>query len=635
MTPEDIQLCIVAGRIGPLLEATVAARGVSVRRYLLGRCEEALRLADPGSISEAVRTQALELGLPIAAGAGAPSHAVLVPFEAMGIGLVRTLFVTFRPHTPEDDGSVDDAMRVSRSSQAAVRRALQLAAVHEGRGDASGHLLTAAQPAAFRGVRIRGASLGAATYVSAMSLWTRRAVLPGVVVTGALQGSSMRSVGKLAAKLDGVRGAPFEGLKLVVPAPDRDALPAKVEGVEIIGVADTDALLEATLSELPPPAPRHDELVYDALRAFNSGWQGWRWAGMRAQLEELLVTLPARRIDLHVQVLAMLGAAVRHLGDPDESMRILDRGTRLAESPEGRAGVPDAPLVWLERQRAMTLRQLGVFETARDAASNAVRISQEARMRDQLIWSHGTAGLVATSLSDPEAAIEHQRSALRIALDHAPASAPRSAAYLVEALGRAGRLDEARQAFAEGLDLISRHVDGRSALSKMVWLRISFASALLEAEQHAEALEALNQPNVRDAILAQPMPGLLGRRLLGAALVALGDLEAGYALLAASPSAYGRLLNGHNAFVAQQNVLHEVVLRAYHDRLSRDAVARAHIAIEGLPQYEAATRLLGPIAREALEALHTEPADAHASQARRLAIDGSVRRLLRACERLG
>ena len=629
MTPDEIDLHVLAGAAAPLLLAARDARGIARRRYLLDAAERALRLADPGAIDEPARAVAADLGLEGALGkspAPPPPHAVRVPFVSRGLGFVRTLFVTFRPWARPLELPADG------DAAASVTGALALAA-EKAAHTAEGHVLTAAQPDAFRAARVEGTSLGAAAFVSAFSLWTRRPVRPGVVVTGALDGEAIRSVGQLAAKLEGVQRTPLRVTTFLVPAHDREALPRAVEGVEIVGVADVETLVAQALEDAPAPAPNHDELVHDALKRFRGGWRGWRWAGLRAELEALLGDLPGRRPDLLVQVHAMLAAVVRHLGDPKESLEVLERARLIAESDEGREAVPDAPLALFERQRAMSLRQLGASEPAGEAAERAVAVAKRGRLRGELIPSHGTAGLVASSRGDLREAIAHHRAALSTALRHTPPSAPRSSTYLIAALGQAGDLEGARAAYEDGRAQIATHSRPSARASREAWLRAAFAEALRAHGEVSECLDTLDDPSVRAAIDRHPLPGLLARRTLGLARVARGDVDAGLALLAGSPAAYGHLAAGHTAFVAQQNVLHEARARLRLGALGEDARARLRFALAALPPYEAAARWLQPKAAAVLGALDDvgEPGGPDAEAALAVALDA----LLGACERLG
>lgn len=620
---EEIDLCVVGGVIGPLLQAAADEPSIARRRYLLHALERALRLADPGMISDAFRQAAEALGLaPPSTSPEPPSNAVLVPLVARDFGFVRTLFVTFRPW-----GDVLDRA-LSRTSASTVLAALELAAEVTGRGTAEGYALTPAQPHAFEHLEVDGDSLGAAAFVSAASLWTGRPIRPGTVVTGALRGRQVCEVGGLAAKLEGVQRTSLPVRTFIVPAADARALPQSEE-LAVVGVATVDELLDASLEPTAARRADNDELVHDAMRSFRKGWEQWHWAGMQAQLERLLGGLPDRRPDLLVQVYAMLAGTIRHGGQPEESLDILDRARAILDTEDGRAGVPDQPLSFFFRQRAMALRQIGAFDAAWEAAVAAIHAAEHGRLRGELIPSHGTAGLVASSRGQEHKAIEHHRQALAIALRHAPSSAPRSTSYLVQSLARDGRWEEAEHTFREGLEQIARFSSERSQGSRNAWLRVSYAGALASEGRSSHAIAVLDHPAVRDAIVAQPRPGLEARRALGLALVMTGREAEGYATLAASPTAYGRLLGGHSRSIAEQNVLHEAVLRLERGELTDDARARALRAIEEIPAYDAAAAWLQPLAANAADALEDIDAFGRADAA------ASLRALLDACERLG
>jgi len=623
LNTDEIELYVVGGLLEPLLRAAANERSIAKRRYLLHALERTLHLADPGMVPDAAREAAKGLGLALpAAAAMAPPNAVRVPFVAGDFGFVRTLLVTFRPWSDVLDRAL------SHGSATTVLEALELAAELSGRGTAEGYTLTAAQPHAFELLRVEGDSLGAATFLSAVSLWTRRPVRPGIVVTGALRGWRIAGVGGLAAKLDAVRRTPLDPCTFVVPAADLRAI-GRADGIQVVGVETAEALIETALEPSAPQAPDSEELVHDAMRAFRAGWQRWHWAGLQAELQRLLGMLPDQRPDLLVQVHAMLAATVRNGGRPEESLEILERARAILDTHDGRTGVPDAPLSFFFRQRAMALRQVGAFDAAWDDALSAIRAAEHGRLRGELIPSHGTAGLIASSRGQEGIAIEHHRQALAIALRHAPRSAPRSSSYLAPALARAGRWDEAERAFGEGLDQIARYSSERSSASRNAWLRVNYAAALAGGGHCSAALAVLDHPSVRDAVAAQPQPGLEARRALGIALVRAGRDAEGYALLAASPTAYGRLLGPHSRSIAEQNVLHEALLRVERGELTLDARARALRAIDGIPAYDAAAAWLQPLAANAADAIDDIEAFGAADAA------GAIGALLDACQRLG
>jgi hypothetical protein len=169
-------------------------------------------------------------------------------------------------------------------------------------------------------------------------------------------------------------------------------------------------------------------------------------------------------------------------------------------------------------------------------------------------------------------------------LAHRPSNAARSRAYLIEALGRAGRGKEAareyRLALREAEDDARRGVDG-----KLAWVRTSYAAALLALGRTREVLAALAHPSVDAAIAGTPMPGLRARRLRGiaAARTARGrrDREAALGLLEGSPFAYDGLEPALRT-MAHVNVLWAARLRAEQGEVRPIEALRASLA--SLPQ---------------------------------------------------
>lgn len=626
---------VCAGDPRPLLDALAQETRVSRRRFLLHVLERLLAWADPGTLDDATREAAIAAGLgrdAVAAPPAAPTHAVLVPFVAPGShAFVRTLFVTYRPYGGEDE------LELSATSRAAVSRAIAAAAARLGRsmgGGADGHVLAAAQPDVFRGLRVEGASLAAAAFVSATSLWTRRAVRAGTAITGALAaGGAVASVGEVASKLTAARSAP-RVRRLVMPAHDRDALgttrrAGEPAALEVLGVRNVDELLRETLEASARPAPSLDSRVRAADRAFRGGWQRWQWPGLRAELEPLLAEAlaqsPAQRPDLVVELGAMLAAVLRHVGETDASLSLVARAEAVRDADS--EGVPDAPLAKLARQKAMSLRQRGDFREATLAARESIAAAKHGRLRGELIPSHGTAGLVALSRGDVRAATRHHHAALELARRHTPASAPRAASYLVEALGHAGRLDDAARVFDEAQQDIAAHTSSAARGPREAWLRTSFAGALLRAGDAEGARSTLDHLAVREAIATEPFPGLQARRWLGLALCRAGRVEDGLTWLAHSPSAYGRLLAGHALALAHQNVLHEARSRLGLEVLDDDARARALDALHFVPT----ARWLRPYADRCAEVLRGRAR----GRAFRAELAETLDALLDACERLG
>jgi tetratricopeptide (TPR) repeat protein len=622
----DAELAVAAGRIDLLLDRVRTAGSIAARRFALDALARGLLLADPGAVGEDQRREALALRVDpsTVAAASAPRspHAVGVPLVARepGVGFVRQVHVTFDPaRLIDDEGFLDPGARraIADALSAAARRARPPS-------DPARHRLVAAQPLALRHARVQGRSLSAAAFVSAVSLWSERPVRDGVVVTGALAGEAVTSVGAMAPK---TRAAAAHGAaRLVVPAADLEAARAvDAPGLEIVGVADADALLEATLAAPRGPRVRPERAVQEARALFATGWRGYRWPTVREHLARLSGTLPLRRVDLRTEVLTRLAAAHRHLGDPLGSLELLREAEAIVTSDEGRLAVPDAPITYLWQQAAMTHRQLCHFEEAARAAERGVEVARRARLRGELIKALGCLGLVAISRGRSHEAVEAFAESLEVTLAHEPDRTARTRAYLIDALARAGDAEAAGRHFAAAM----REVEAEGDRSRESWVRTSWAGALARLGRPAEAIAALDVPAVRASLEEEPLPGLLARRHLGVALCARGEPERGFEILAASPLVHGRALEPHLRFLAHLNVLFEARARLAAGAFGADVAGRARRALEHVPRHGRVPRFLG----EPLEA--TRRALAASTPGAGVEALEALEALLERCERLG
>lgn len=602
----DVELAIVAGRIDVLLERARRAGSIAARRHALDALARGLLLADPGSVDEATRAAALELRVDAStvAAAAAPRqpHAVEAPLVAEGAALVRQVYVSYDPiGAASDDGLLGPGARqVCREAIVAAARRAPAAQ------DPATHHLVAAQPAALTGARIDGPSLGAAAFVSAVALFSGRATQPSVVVTGSIAGEAVTGVGAMAAKVEAATA--HRASALVVPEADEAVARAHARLIgsplRVIGVADVDALLRATLGPRRRRRLSPEQRMSEVNREFRAAWEGYRWPTVRASLARVSATLPPGRVDLQVEALTRLGAAERHLGDPMGSLAWLERARELSRSDAGRRGVPDAPLSYLWLQTAMTLRQLGRFTEASRAAERAAEVAERARLRREHVKALGCVGLVAMSRRRFDAATEAFDEALAIGLDFEPDRTARSHAYLIEAHGAAGREAEARAHFEAAREELERTGDegGQAA-----WVRTSFAGALLALDRPEEAAAVLDCDAVHEALEGSPLPGLLARRHLGLALCASGEARRGYEILAASTVVHGRALEPHLAFRAHLNVLHEARERLEAGAWGPDIEGRARAALDRVPQHGELPKLLGKALTRARRSLSRRP----------------------------
>ncbi|MEZ4335881.1 MAG: S16 family serine protease [Sandaracinaceae bacterium] len=586
--PGSAEWAVVAGRVDLLLAQARDARGIAARRFALDALARGLLLADPGTVDDATREAAIALRVDPSTVATSTAerqpHAVAVPLvdrAAAERSFVRQVHVVFDPVALQVDADpLEPSAR--RAIAAAIRGA---AADAPPPSDPALHRLVAARPRALAGVRIDGPSLGAAAYASAVSLWSGRRVRPNVVVTGAVEGDAVLSVGEIPAK---VRAALAHGAStLVVPAADAAVARAEAKGtaLSIVAVADRRALREAVLAPSAGPRRKPEHEVAEARREFGNGWRGYRWPAIHASLSRVSGTLPAARVDLRVEILCRLAAAQRHLGDPAGSLAILEEAQQIVQSPEGRVAVPDEPIAYLLQQSAMTEKQLCRFAEARRDAHEAVEVARRARMRGVLIKALGVEGLVALAEGDPDAAIASFDESLEVTLAHDPHETARTRAYLIEAHGAAGHLDEAREQLGAAMEELDAKGENESRRASESWVRTSWGGALLALGRAEEAVAALDHPSVRVSLEDEPLPGLTARRWLGLALARAGRPEQGFEVLAASPIVHGRALEPHLSFLAHLNVLFEARARVTLDAWSSDIAGRARRALESVPTY--------------------------------------------------
>jgi tetratricopeptide (TPR) repeat protein len=605
LDPLAFETAIRAGRIEPLLASAEEVEGIAARRYSVDLLGRALALADPGSVRAAERARARALGVEeaiVALSEGEPPpHAVRIPLLDVHReqAFVRMAFVEFDPA-----GALPPRPLLDESARDAVADALAMAArIASPPRDHDRFRLAFARPRALDGAALEGNSLAAAAFVSAVSLWSDRAVRPRIAITGALDDAIVRRVGGVSAK---VRAAAEAGMEAIVVPLENEAEAKAIGGLTIVAVRTVSELLERTLSEVRARAsPEH--AMREARAAFSEGWRGYLWPSIGERLSRLAGALPEGRPDLQVEALARLAAARRHLGDPEGSLRVIEAAQAILSDEAARSALPDAPLTLLEQQRAMTELKLFRFGKAAQAAKRAIVIARRARLRGEWIKALGCAGLVAMGQGRWEKARAAFDEALALTLVHAPSSAARSRVYLLDALGRLGREREARNEWLSAMEEVADG-DARARREKEAWVRTGWGGALVSMRLHHEALEVLDVPAVHDAIHDHPLPGLLARRHLGIALFHAGGAarKRGLHLLAGSPAAHGHALEPGLSSMGHVNVLIEGMLRTHVGEWNRDIEARSMVALASLPEYGAALHWIGPAKERATRAVEEE-----------------------------
>ncbi|MFK7987253.1 MAG: S16 family serine protease [Sandaracinaceae bacterium] len=591
----DGEFAILAGRVSFLIERVRAATSIARRRYALDMLARGLLHADPGSVSDTLRQQAsvLKVDPSTLAATDVPRlpHAVGVPLvdRARGLGFVRQLHVTYDPAGLTQDGLLSPHARHA-AAEAIAAAAARVAPSRP----AEAHALVAAQPAVLREARVDGSSLAAAAFVSAVSLFSGRPVRDDRVVTGALAGERVLSVGEIRAKVDGARDRGASAI-LVPAANAEDARLHAGPKLKVIGVGTVDELIASALEPAPATMDAESQATH-ARSLARTAWNGYRWPSVSAQLARISATLPERRVDLRVDVLTRLGAAHRHSGDPVGCREWLSEALAIVDSEEGQRAVPDAPRIDLWIQIAMTERQLCRFGPAAKAAKRSVAVARRARLRGAMVKALGTAGLVAMSRDRVESAIALFGESLELNIAHTPNRTARSRAYLIEALGRGGQATRMRTELEIALEEASDP-------ARASWVRTSAAAAFLALDQPRDAVGVLNDSSIEASMLDEPLPGLLARRRLGIALIRDGAGERGFEMLAASPLVHGRALAPHLSFLAHVNVLHEARERVALGAWNADIAGRARDALGHLPRYGAVPAFLGRALADATRTL--------------------------------
>jgi len=639
----SLDTAVVTCDVGALLAHARRASGVAAKRHARDLLERALLGADPGAVSDAQRRQAAKLG--VSAGDAQlqmPPHAVLVPLVVEGqVGLVRAMRVAF-------DASAQGGYALGFDDVAArsVSEALDLAGAHLGRhANGQGYTFTSVHPDAFaqRGndgwhvgvqsrARIGGASLGAAALVSAVALWSERTVKRGTVVTGRLLGTDIGDVGDVDAKLQAALSTRSDVTQVLVPhaalSRARRNLSTRSK-VALIGVRDVQQLLDAALEPKAAKLAPLRHRVMTLRTQFERGWSNFGWANVCEQAERLLSATPERSMELRVELWSMLSAAHERLGSPTLAMAIQQQALETVGTDSGGRWVPDFALCRLYQTASATQRVLGHAENARQAARRAVTIAARGRMRDELYKSHGCVGLVELSVGRAAAAAKAFDAALELVHEHAPESCARTHGYLVEALSAAGDHDRAREQYELALAHLNVHDAGGQRATHEAWLRTGRAAGLLRLGSFEQVTDVLSAPCVTTAIDRTPSPGLRARRYLGTAWIALGEIDKGQALLAASTVAHGTDLGPNLRFAAHLNVVCEASSLLSRGHWDQDIDGRLRVALDHVPEYLRAG-MIGRARDRVLKRL----AGVHRSEAERAQLQEALGALIQLCERI-
>ncbi|MBK8173102.1 MAG: hypothetical protein IPK60_22595 [Sandaracinaceae bacterium] len=603
-----VQQAVQLGRLDMLIGWAERAPGVALRRFLVAQANGAAANVDPGALSSGDLSRAHALGITLSRdlseAAEPPPHSVIVPFALPRLSVAQRMLMSF---------SFDDEptrLRMQADTTDAIASAVGDAArIASPPYKIDRYRFTMWKTSGENAFSVSGRSLGPAALVSAVSLWQERAVEKGTAITGVIEGTRVTAAGGLSEKVDGL-AARADLLRLIVARGEGEIARALLSergrsDVSVVEVSDIAQLVATALVAERSSVVDPDEAMIEMRREFERAWETFRWPVLRERVERLAGSGLSHRPDVEVELWTMVGAARRHLGDPTEGLRALDRASIIASRFAKK--IPDAPLARLATHRSMTYLALGDLKAASLAAARARRIARRARLRGEEIKALGCIGLVMRARGRLRAAATAQFEALTLVHEYKPSSCARSHAYLIDCLGAAGDIDGARRAYDQGLDHL-QGLDAPRARDHESWLRISLGGALVSNDRMRQAAEILDVPCVQERIDRDANPGLWARRYLGVALChEAASLDRGLALLAASPGAYSTAVGSRLVAVAHVNVLLEARSRVAAAKLDHDSHARLLRALGRISIFGerdlAELAVIGPKASAQLDAL--------------------------------
>ena len=570
------------GRLDVIAHALASASGPAQKRFAAALAQRAVDVAEPSELSELVvcAFESAGVRLPKHVALEAPSQSLVVPFVHREIGFARRMLASFDMHVAAR------GIWLSEEALHAVEHAFRAAAKKA----------TPAHPLAryrftpwlsdgLAHVHVDGASLGAAAFVSAFSLWSGRAVVPGTAMSAALVGDAVRGVDGVAKKIEALC-ARADIRRIVVARENaeiaRAALSEKSQ-IELLFAGNLNDLISLSVAEYASPPRALDERMDELKSLFDRGWDAYRWPFIRERIEQL-ASETHRRPDLDVEVWTMLGAAERHLGNVRASAHALKKAEGIAAHATD--DIPDATRARLFDHLALTQLALGDFRDAARHARLALRATERGHLRLAQIKAHSCIGLVELARGHAEKAVTAQRASLELAHRFRPDNCARSHAYLMDALGKTNNRRALDAAFREAMKHLAV-LPKREQELREPWLRVSYGGGLVEMGAFAAALKALDIPLVRERVDRDIVPGLFARRHIGRALAAQkATREDGWRLLSESLFAYEFGHNSRFHVSAAINIVFECVLRAHAISLTDDARKRLTAALELLEHDE-------------------------------------------------
>lgn len=300
-------------------------------------------------------------------------------------------------------------------------------------------------------VPVRGPSLGLAAGVATWSMLADRPPAVAAVVTGALSERDPISrcralgVGRMRekwAEASSTRAlfvAPDVNLReLASPAAGRLqgvlSLAGTLEAVFGPSWCDLDALRE------PPHFDPH--LAVELLnQAYLLNGDGLLWSELGDRFERLARD-PRLSADGRARAWARVGACRSHLGQTDRAIPALAEALRGIEQA-GAAAIEGQTEVVARTHQANALRSVGRLADAVEYARSAWSLAERLRLLEHGVNARSTLGQVLVAAGRPWDGLPHLEAARDFRVERRSREAPRNHAYVVEALGRLGRPEDA------------------------------------------------------------------------------------------------------------------------------------------------------------------------------------------------
>lgn len=329
---------------------------------------------------------------------------------------------------------------------------------------------------------IRGQSLGLTGLVATWSLLSGRPAREPLVFTGALgyadrlREAPIVEVEDLPAKREETARA---GGRFVRPwERDVPALPPD-EPVRTVAEALTAAFGPRWDAPKQCRRPPHFDaaLALESLDlAYRRNGDGLRWSELGERFEALCAdgTLPQPQKAL---ALARAGACWTHVNDVPRALRSLEEALAIVESA-GPNAVEGETELRVRTHLANAYRSEYRFAEAEAMARTSVSLGESLRLHRDAIKARSTLGQIFVVVGRTEAGLRY----VAFARDFFDASRSpecvRSHTYVVQALARAGRLEEARREHALGLEHIAARSEPQHRRSDRAYLDY----ALLDGE---------------------------------------------------------------------------------------------------------------------------------------------------------